>query len=521
MKDMARSKTAIFKTFSEGINQKHPKVFNIFLILALIFLVIAGAFLLSDIMSFKSNAAQKGPLSSLYQKIPNESQATIKNWQERGINLKDQLKSILGLERSAKAANKDPANRDKTRALLAKQRLAKAKEARTITEDPSDPQNPVVFSNLSRNRTTVQPLKATSAIIIGSAGSDGSSGSSDTPVYGREDSYPKDIENNYKIGAAISNTGENQIHSNESVIDDPVTNKSGMNESGFNESVVNESQIRQSNTNQSHMYTKLSRITSKRLPATNQRSNGTRNNSSHPAVPRNTNLSFDNHSSGLVAHPESQMKFAASNTTGIQNSVQRDRKGSIASVAAEFNDTNLEISNQNETSNLKTNNDSIKDKKGKNESKFTTLDQKNNRSSDALGSSSNGIPPNSVPDRRSNITSGQIIRSLEGKSNSPPTGKPFVANNSTYQFQEPKQTYIQNETKPRLDESSTSLLQQPNNSTEGLQNHTGNNNTGKNKKKVSTSSALAKSQQSEIGQTNSASRFRTLKVPTPSWKTKP
>ena len=87
MKDMARSRKAIFKTFREGLIQKHPNVFNIFLILALISLVIAGAFLLSDIMSYKSNAAQNGAYSALSLKIHQESQATVKNWQEKGINL--------------------------------------------------------------------------------------------------------------------------------------------------------------------------------------------------------------------------------------------------------------------------------------------------------------------------------------------------------------------------------------------------------------------------------------------------
>ena len=265
MKDMERPRETIFKTFREGLIQKHPKAFNIFLILALISLVIAGAFLLSDIMSFKSNAAQKGPFGSLYLKMPKEIQATVKNWQEKGINLKNQLKSILGMKGPIKATVKDAANRDKSRALLAKNKIAKAKEARTRTENLSHRKNPVVSSNSSRTLASVQPLKATSAIMIGSWESEGSSYS---PSYSGEDGSPKHIENNHQVVAVTSNISENQLNSNKSisnesvsnesllnepVINEPITNKSAIDESVLNESGVNESVSNDSVLNESVM----------------------------------------------------------------------------------------------------------------------------------------------------------------------------------------------------------------------------------------------------------------------------
>ena len=594
MKDMERSRETIFKTFREGLIQKHPKALNIFLILALISLVIAGAFLLSDIMSFKSNAAQKGPFGGLYLKMPKESQTMVKNWQEKGITLINQLKSILGMKEPVKAAVKDSTNKNKAQALLAKNRLAKAKEARTRTGNLSHRENSVVSPNSSRTLALVQPLMMTSSIMTGSGGSEGSSA--------------KDIENNHLVVAVTSNISENQLNSNksisnesvsndsvfnesvvsesvsdesllnepvmnesstnkpsisesalnesvvnesvsdESLLNEPVMNESSTNksaisesalnesvsdesllnepvmnesvanrsaisESALNESVVNESQIRQSNTNQSEMRINLSSNTSNSLPATGQESNSTRN-SSYPIVTRNTNLSFDNHSTGFIALQQSQTNFAASNSAEIHNNITQDKNGSSASAPPEFNNTNNEIHNQNETSNLKTNSDSTQDEKAKNESEGTMLNQRSNITSDALASSSKDIPPNSVPDKASNITPNQITKSLNPDS-ALTTGNTLLASDSASQLQEPKQnqTYNRNESKTLLDGSSISLPL-PNNNTEELQNHA-EQNTNTEKKKVSTSSASVKSRESKKGLANRPN-IRSLKVQAPS-----
>ena len=564
MKDMERSRETIFKTFREGLIQKHPKALNIFLILALISLVIAGAFLLSDIMSFKSNAAQKGPFGGLYLKMPKESQTMVKNWQEKGITLINQLKSILGMKEPVKAAVKDSTNKNKAQALLAKNRLAKAKEARTRTGNLSHRENSVVSPNSSRTLALVQPLMMTSSIMTGSGGSEGSSA--------------KDIENNHLVVAVTSNISENQLNSNKSisnesvsndsvfnesvvsesvsdesllnepvmnesstnkpsisesalnesvvnesvsdesllnepVMNESVANKSAISESALNESVVNESQIRQSNTNQSEMRINLSCNTSNSLPATNQESNGTRN-SSYSIVQRNTDISFDNRSSGFAALSQSQTNFAASNSAEIHNNINQDKNGSSASAPPEFNNTNNEIHNQNETSNLKTNSDSTQDEKAKNESEGTMLNQRSNITSDALASVSKDIPPNSVPDKASNITPNQITKSLNPDS-ALTTGNTLLASDSASQLQEPKQnqTYNRNESKTLLDGSSISLPL-PNNNTEELQNHA-EQNTNTEKKKVSTSSASVKSRESKKGLANRPN-IRSLKVQAPS-----
>jgi hypothetical protein len=565
MKDTAGPRKAIFKNFSEGLTQKHPKVFNILLILALISLVIAGALLLSDIMSFKSNASQKGPGSALYLSFPKEIQATIKNWQEKGSDLTDQLKTILGLKGPAKATVKDAANRDKGRALMVKNRLAKAKVARTIADNRSHQKNLTVPWNSSRNRTTVQPLLVASAIMMD--GAESGSGS-DSPSLSGEVSL-KDIENKHRIVDVTSKNSENQIHSNESsmnesvsnesllnesvsnessmkksvsnesaintsffskpvlnesllnetITDKTVTNKSAMDESVLNESVVDESLIRQSKPNQSQMYTNLTTKIPKSLLANDHESNSTRNNSSYPFIPRNTNLSPENLSSGSVALPQTQMNYAAPNSMQIHDSIAQDGNGSSASVPQEFNNVNYTIHNQNKSSNLKANNDSTQDEKVKNESQGAILDQRNNAAPGDLAYSLNGISANGVTNKTSNITSEQITGSLEGLPNSTPAVKPILANNSISQSQElmQNQTNNRNETKPALEGPSISLLPQSNNSTGKSQNL---NQAVKNNKKVPTSSGSIKSQESKKSLTNTPNRFRPLKVPTPSWITK-
>jgi hypothetical protein len=237
MKDMERSRETIFKTFREGLIQKHPKALNIFLILALISLVIAGAFLLSDIMSFKSNADQKGPFGGLYLKMPKESQTMVKNWQEKGITLINQLKSILRMKEPVKDAVKDSTNKNKAQALLAKNRLAKAKEARTRTGNLSHRENSVVSPNSSRTLALVQPLMMTSSIMTGSGGSEGSSA--------------KDIENNHLVVAVTSNISENQLNSNKSISNESVSNDSVFNESVVSESVSDESLLNEPVMNES------------------------------------------------------------------------------------------------------------------------------------------------------------------------------------------------------------------------------------------------------------------------------
>lgn len=576
MKDTVRSR-------SEGLIQKHPKLFNVFLILALISLVFAGAFLLSDIMSFKSNSAQKGPLCAFSLKLPNECKTTIvKTWQEKGVNLIGQLKSFLNIKGTAKNLDKDSA-RDKARALLVKNRQAKAKEARLRTENLSHQEIPMNLANSSGVQTSVQPSQSTNTFIVSSGESEGSY---DYPYYYSEsDSSSKDIENDTRFGSVTSNISENQLPSDESVANDsiigdstssesatnePIENNSAsndsvpseptLNDSYVNEPVTNEPIVNGSVLNDSVIGDSIIKMSAIDKPAVNESAsnesgmnelmdNGSVSSGSvsddsvlnKPIMNESAaNKSAINGSSMNESEVESQIKRSNTNQSQMNTNLSSSTPESLAATdqgnngtgnnfsprGSKNTDTSYKLSRElqslpdsNETSNLFTNNDDVQGGAAKNESQHTVPYQKNDSTSDVLTSSNKGIPNNSVPDKISNITSGKVIESFDGQSNSTPAVKAISAGNSTPQSQEPNQTYNQSESKPLLDGSSTPHNPMPNNKTQGLQNNLVEN-TGKNNKKVSTNSTSAQSQQSKIGKTNSASRFRTLKVPTPSWMTK-
>ena len=69
---MAGSGKTFFNTFRADFIKNHPNFFNVFLVLAFIFLAGAAAFLISDIVSFKADASHKGPFSGFDLQIPKE-----------------------------------------------------------------------------------------------------------------------------------------------------------------------------------------------------------------------------------------------------------------------------------------------------------------------------------------------------------------------------------------------------------------------------------------------------------------
>jgi hypothetical protein len=183
MKDIAWPRRSPFRTFREGLTKKHSMVFNILIILSILSLAIAGAFLASDIMSFKSNAAQKGTLGSIYLAIPKGIQATLQTCREKQVNLTDQLKSIMGMRSSVKAAGQE-VDKEKAQALLAKNKLATSNIPQAGTQGSN--QSQAAFPDSSRNlttenRTTVRPLQTTRTIIWDD-GSGGDSGGDYAPI---------------------------------------------------------------------------------------------------------------------------------------------------------------------------------------------------------------------------------------------------------------------------------------------------------------------------------------------------
>jgi hypothetical protein len=472
-------------SFRDGLIQKHPQVFNAFLIFALISLVVTGAFLISDIMSFKSSAAQK----------------------EKGTELMEQCKSVLGLNGTDNAAAKNATDNDSIRELLARNRLAKALEAGTIGGNLSHMQN-LSSSTSLLTQTAVQPAQAISPTMIDSTESEGGSdtpieseggsdtpieseGGSDTPIYSFGDGSSKGIEGSHRVDAVASNLSQNQPRSNETDLNESIMNEPVLDESVLNDSILNEPIQGETIMNKSVR------------------------NSTYSFVTRNTNRSFDNLSSGSLAFAPPQMNFAASNSTEIHEGLAPSKNDSDVSATQELKHKNNETNYQNETSYLNSNENGTQEKKTRNESMPILLDQRN-ITSDAPRSRNNNTSVNSTPDKSSNIISPQINISPEGHTNSAPTRETISANNNSSQNQEPKQNQTNNRAESERNSARSSLSFPPllNSKTEGVQNHAGTNNN-----QASSVSGSTMSQESKKSQTNSVNRFRSLKLPTPSWMT--
>jgi hypothetical protein len=85
MKDFAGSRSTYYSLAREKLRGKHPKVFNILLVLVLIAMTGLAAFLLSDIISFGLNSDHKSVLAGFEDQDPVKSIMSIINWNEKNL----------------------------------------------------------------------------------------------------------------------------------------------------------------------------------------------------------------------------------------------------------------------------------------------------------------------------------------------------------------------------------------------------------------------------------------------------
>lgn len=249
MRDAGKARRSAYNSVSEDLIQKHPKMFTIFLALVLISLIAMGAFLLSDILSFKSNTSHKGLFSGLDLKVHQGNIKTVESWQEISISLIDQFKSILGINPHDNTKAMKAVNSSKARALMAKNKVSKTKETHASVKNLSH-QVALNSSNSSRTPTVVQSVKEASApsdTIIGSADFDSGS---DTPVKSLEDNPSKDNSVAHSADE-ISSVPFNSVVGNQPLDNDFQINETQINESGLNETQMDESQTSESQLNES------------------------------------------------------------------------------------------------------------------------------------------------------------------------------------------------------------------------------------------------------------------------------
>ncbi len=358
MRDPEKTRSTIYSSVSKGLIQKHPKMFNIFLALALICLIAMGAFLLSDILSFKSNTSHKGPFTGFDLKVPQGSIKAIKTWQENGIRLMDQFKSILGINSlNSAAAKKAAVNSYKARALMAKNRVPKAKETNASMKNLNHQQISLNSSNSSRAQRLVQSAKKASAPIIGS--SDLDSGS-DTPVKCWEYNPSKDKSVAYQADRAdavpfnaiggnqpqnndfqMNETQINESRVNDTQVDESQTNEIRMNETRTNESRVNDTQIDESQTNESQLTeSRINQTQVSESPINETQMNETGTNES-----RVNDTRIDESQTN-----ESQLTESRINQTQVSESpINETRMNETRTNESRVNDTRIDESQTNES----------------------------------------------------------------------------------------------------------------------------------------------------------------------------
>ncbi len=215
MKDAARSKKPFYDTVCSALIDNHPKMFGIFLALAFIFLAGSAAFLISDILSFKPDTSHKISLSNFQLNIPKEITTAIKNWQAKGLKLFDQGKDIA-LSRSPQNITRSSqkiSTGDKAIALRAKNSTLKAKNTPAKSKLPSLLPMSVNSSKSSRNKTPTLPSKSYIAAITSSTESGSGSDSSGESEPLQSDDYYYDVDE-----APLNSSSENGSQINQSIV---------------------------------------------------------------------------------------------------------------------------------------------------------------------------------------------------------------------------------------------------------------------------------------------------------------
>jgi hypothetical protein len=520
---MPRSKKTLYNTVRTNLMENHPKILNILLILAFVSLTGMAAFLITDIVSFKSDASHKGPFSGLDLQIPQKITTTIKNWQTNGVRLIDQGKNAVltkGPHNSTNVTTKISQG-NKERVLHVTNSSIKEKSSLAAARLQNLRLSSVSSSKSSRNGTSTLPSQSSIAAITN--GIESGSGS-DTSTEGDQYSSSTDDSDYYTNATQSNNLSENSSQINQSQMDN---NSSG--------SII------------------------EIPPALGLGSNGNKN-SSDIAYAKVNNSSFDNSSSTRTALEELQTDFGTSSSSNVDGNLIPDDNDSAESGAANLDFTESE--NAKSFSNLSNNSSSGLVSLVPPKENFTTPnsmdtngnveeDHNDSRESAALGldpttkaksnpkiaenelplsmsnqidhftpivamnnnSSSSSIK---MPEILSNNTSDRSSESIESHSNSiDANSKIDTASNSSSQINEPKQIQINNRTKairslPR--KPAMPLAQKADQNAEKVQQ-----NAETHSKNASVSGSSDESKQS---QSNSGSRFKSLKIRTSSWTAK-
>lgn len=170
MKDAAGSKKAFSNRIRSDVIDNHPEVFSIFLVLAFIILAGSAAFLISDILSFKSDGSHKVSLTDFHLQIPNGITTAIASWQAMGLKLIDQGKKFafnIGTHNSTQSSQ-EKSTGDKGRILQNKNDSVKDKSSLAKAKLPILLPTSMNSSKSSRNNTSIPQSKSSITVISSS-----------------------------------------------------------------------------------------------------------------------------------------------------------------------------------------------------------------------------------------------------------------------------------------------------------------------------------------------------------------
>jgi hypothetical protein len=360
MKDIAGSRKAFHDSIRENLIEKHPKMFNALLILALVSLTVAAGFLASDIVSFSSNPSYKGPFSAFDLKISKESITTIKDWQERGLRLIVQGINKGPIKSLDNSTSKSLRSSDKYRArvLLAKNKSAKLKENLAATLRPGLQPGSLIQSNSSQSQSSILPIQYVS--LATADGAESGSGS-DTPF-------------------------DNAVYSSSNAVILDISSKDGY--------IVNESSLNQSRLNQSQMQMNLSKKIPNSLPVTITGLIGI--NGSILPCSKETSISFNNSSSDVESLVQSQMNPSNSIPAQTTGFLPPDKNDPILLAKPESHLTAEAIPDQFEIPNLKTNDNTIQENEAQKEPPLSMPNQSYNFNFGALEVFGDNISANNI-----------------------------------------------------------------------------------------------------------------------------
>ncbi len=252
---------------------KHPRIFNLLLILILISMTGLAAFLISDILSFGFNSDHKCVLAGIEFRDPIMSTMSAANWNEKRTNLavKDNPKAQKDEPNRISSANSS--QNDSNLSLMAANASGMESNSTTKIESVSQKTGELNLSNSSRTESSSLSSQASSYINVGKTTSSGTGSnkpvdkketitttaikhhsSSGTSISGSKSPTQNDLDQSQKGANGTTTNGTTANNTSTYQLQEKLQEKGiSLNMLSINEARVNQPQMNQSSDTESHV----------------------------------------------------------------------------------------------------------------------------------------------------------------------------------------------------------------------------------------------------------------------------